>query len=217
MDTAFIYIVGGQSLQNDFMEYFLKKEIAVPCIKVKSPGAVFDSVDDEIQKEAEKVLVLIDNADNFFEQVIIDIEQRRSGTSEKIIIALYNLDHEIGIEHDALRRGVQGFFYKQDNLDLFLKGIKTLFNGEIWLSRDILVNMVLNSNIINISPAQEKAGLTKRELEILALVSMGSKNDEIADKLFISSHTVKTHLYNLFKKIKVDNRFQAALWAAQNL
>jgi LuxR family transcriptional regulator of csgAB operon len=116
-----------------------------------------------------------------------------------------------------MRRGVQGFFYREDELSLFLKGIKTLFSGEIWLSRDILVNLVLNSNITKMPSGQEKAGLTAREMEILALVSMGAKNFEIAEKLYISPHTVKTHLYNLFKKINVDNRFQAALWATQNL
>jgi len=59
--------------------------------------------------------------------------------------------------------------------------------------------------------------LTPREIEILSLVAIGAKNEEIAEKLFISSNTVKTHIYNIFKKIDVPNRLQAALWAAKNL
>ena len=64
---------------------------------------------------------------------------------------------------------------------------------------------------------QAKNGLSQREMEVLALVSLGTKNEDIAEKLFISPHTVKTHLYHIFKKINVPNRLQAALWAAKNL
>jgi DNA-binding CsgD family transcriptional regulator len=67
-------------------------------------------------------------------------------------------------------------------------------------------------------PARMEASiLTPREIEILSLVAIGAKNEEIAEKLFISSNTVKTHIYNIFKKIDVPNRLQAALWAAKNL
>ena len=63
----------------------------------------------------------------------------------------------------------------------------------------------------------KKAVLTKRQAEILALVAVGHSNEEIAQKLYISAHTVKTHLYTIFKKINVPNRMQASLWAAKNL
>ncbi len=59
--------------------------------------------------------------------------------------------------------------------------------------------------------------LTSREKEILTRIASGASNREIADALFISHHTVKTHIYNIYKKIKVPNRFQAALWIAENL
>ena len=61
------------------------------------------------------------------------------------------------------------------------------------------------------------AEYAERQIEILAMVAVGATNDEIADKLCISPHTVKTHLYRIFKKINVPNRVQAALWAAKNL
>ncbi len=64
---------------------------------------------------------------------------------------------------------------------------------------------------------KSKNNLSRREQEILALVSVGETNDEIAEKLFISRHTVKTHLYKIFRKINVSNRLHAALWAAHNL
>jgi LuxR family transcriptional regulator of csgAB operon len=48
-------------------------------------------------------------------------------------------------------------------------------------------------------------------------VENGAQNDEIAEKLFISPHTVKTHLCHIFKKISVPDRLQAVLWVAKNL
>ena len=62
-----------------------------------------------------------------------------------------------------------------------------------------------------------KSILSEREIEILNLVSQGTMNTEIGEKLFISRHTVKSHLYNIYKKIKVTNRLEAALWANKNL
>ncbi|WDP93254.1 MAG: response regulator transcription factor [Desulfobacter sp.] len=63
----------------------------------------------------------------------------------------------------------------------------------------------------------DDAGLTRRQKEILGLIAKGCSNKEIADTLFISPLTVKTHLQNIFAKINVKQRLQAALWAAKHL
>ena len=68
----------------------------------------------------------------------------------------------------------------------------------------------------NLSNANEKV-LTPREIEILSVLASGVKNEEIASKLYISPHTVKTHLYAIYRKINVSNRLQAVLWASENL
>jgi DNA-binding NarL/FixJ family response regulator len=57
------------------------------------------------------------------------------------------------------------------------------------------------------------AGLTPREKEVLALIAVGMTNAEIAEELFISPHTVKNHVTNIYKKIQVEDRTQIALWA----
>lgn len=59
--------------------------------------------------------------------------------------------------------------------------------------------------------------LTDREKQILNKLCKGATNNDIASSLFISEHTVRTHIYNIFKKIKVKNRTQAMYWATVNL
>lgn len=64
---------------------------------------------------------------------------------------------------------------------------------------------------------QEVKPLTKREREILTLMASGAPNQDIADHLSIGLSTVKSHIYNLYKKIGVKNRFQAILWYSHHL
>ncbi|EPH5597647.1 response regulator transcription factor, partial [Vibrio alginolyticus] len=67
-----------------------------------------------------------------------------------------------------------------------------------------------------IEPAIE-VELTRREVQVLKMLKEGGSNMEIADSLFISEHTIKSHLYNIFRKLEVKNRTQATSWAKRNL
>lgn len=111
--------------------------------------------------------------------------------------------------------GIRGIFYEHDSLDHFMKGVKAVIEGKLWLSREVMTQCIFEESD---APTKSTTGnLTERQTEILALIAVGASNDEIADRLCISLHTVKTHLYRIFKEINVPNRVQAALWAAANL
>ena len=214
-----IYIIGPRSFQNELIEYFLYKELGVKCIVNESIECIQNSDDVEIDQ---KTLLLLDISDKDMNRLLSERESEYSKVISGFVSALFNLSNNTGIENKALHRGIRGFFYKNDTLEHFLKGVQVLFEGELWVSRNVLSKYILDD--INQYPSfrqpltkSSNHSLTKRELEIIALVSVGAKNDEIAEKLCISTHTVKTHLYNVFKKIKVNGRLQAALWAAKKL
>jgi DNA-binding NarL/FixJ family response regulator len=79
-------------------------------------------------------------------------------------------------------------------------------------------NYIIEGSKNNKHPAKSTVEiLSQRQIEILSLISIGATNQEIAEKLYISSNTVKNHVYNIFKKINVSNRIQASLWATTNL
>ena len=132
-------------------------------------------------------------------------------------VAVFNVCHDLGIEEECVRQGVRGFFYDHVSLPQFLKGVRAILNGQLWLSREIMATYILKNKGRDNPSKTDSSLLTTRQREILAQMVVGASNQEIADKLCISPHTVKNHLYNIYKKINVVNRFQAALWASGNL
>ena len=115
--------------------------------------------------------------------------------------------------HGARRSGVSSM--RASRARVSLKGFEAVLRGELRLKRPARRG----------SPPARRAKpdptppavLTPRETELLRQVASGVSNREIAFRLQISPHTVKTHLYNVFRKIGVPNRLQASLWAVANL
>ena len=214
--SANIFIISSLSLQSEVLLYVINKEIGATCkifdrdLNDFSENAVYDNF-----SEDNKPLLLIDSESQSFEEILKSVSINRNLSSS--LIAIFNLKVDTMVEKKALSRKIKGFFYKDDQFEIFLKGIRAMLDGEIWIPRKVLLQYVFDSLEEKQSIIEEKTALTPREIEILSLISMGTTNDEIADQMCISTNTVKTHLYNIFKKINVPNRLQAALWAAQNL
>ena len=213
LDDRVIVIIGPRSLQNGLMGHFLEEKTGAECLVIADASQI-PAVDDE--EEGDPRLILGDCLEKDLDSCMADLESCGEPVLSRDYVVLFNVSPGLKIEENALRRGVKGFFYEQDPLEVFPRGLAAILKGEIWVSRDIMTKFIPDDKAPDPS-RMEASILTPREIEILSLVAVGAKNEEIAEKLFISSNTVKTHIYNIFKKIDVPNRLQAALWAAKNL
>ena len=212
--TIKTYVIGSLNLHNELITYAIRKEFGSECTLIND---IEELAPVKHENSSDMTLILIDSVEHSFEYVLKYLSTDIDDNLSEYLLALFNLRYGTGVEQKALGRKIKGFFYENDSLSLFLKGIRALRTGEIWISRDILLECAFNGFKQKINFIQKNTALTQREIEILRLVCMGAKNEEIADKVFISLNTVKTHLYNIYKKIKVKNRLQAALWAAKHL
>lgn len=133
------------------------------------------------------------------------------------MVALFNLRRDAIDLPQMLALGIRGFFFETDQANALLKGICTLKRGELWVARGTLMEYVRQAPRKKSSDLVVSDSLTRREKEVLTLLASGTTNEEMAEQLFVSVHTIKTHIYHILKKLDVNNRLQAALWAAKHL
>jgi DNA-binding NarL/FixJ family response regulator len=120
---------------------------------------------------------------------------------------------------ELIKIGVKGFFSIDMGSEILGKALSLIKNGEVWGSRK-LINLAIPDGPDYLrrilSNNGESFNLSEREKDILKALILGLKNKEIADELFISENTVKTHINKIYKKFGVNNRSQAILFALEN-
>ncbi|MEZ8410206.1 LuxR C-terminal-related transcriptional regulator [Vibrio splendidus] len=113
---------------------------------------------------------------------------------------------------------LKGLFYNSEEKTKIAKGLEEVINGDNWLPRKVASQLLFYyRNIVSTNTTPTNVDLTIRELQVIRCLQSGSSNTQIADDLFISEFTVKSHLYQIFRKLAVKNRVQAIAWANQNL
>ena len=219
-----VFIVGQQNVQKGLLASFLEREFGLHC-------QVIENELDIQQKETggKRSLLLIrdcsgDTADDILKY--LDGFGDRLLTDPDIYLALINFSPEFEIEAELLQRGVRGVVNGNVAPALLIRFVRAIIAGELWfprqlVSRCILANrgQIVVDNKADSDPAISSlsVSLSTREKEVLVEIGIGSTNDQIADHLCISQHTVKSHVYRIFRKINVPNRLQAALWASKYL
>ena len=112
--------------------------------------------------------------------------------------------------------GVKGFILKSSGINELEKAIHDVMEGESYFSNEVLRNIITNFGRKNAAKPTENAGLTGREMEVLQQICLGLNNEEIAQKLFISAKTVKSHRSNLLEKTSCKNTPALILYAVKN-
>ena len=144
-------------------------------------------------------------------EVLQEIKKRNIPV-KVIILTVHN---EIDYLLRAVDIGVNGYILKNAESAELKKAIMAVANGESYIQPNLIPS--LNSRLLSRDSDKEKSeSLTKRELEVLIQLSNGMFNKEIATTLNISERTVKNHISNIFKKIEVNDRTQAAVFAIKN-
>jgi LuxR family transcriptional regulator of csgAB operon len=209
-----IYVIGPQKAQNELMASYLEQETGSRCVVVKDFRGVQVANDSDGRSRG---LALWDCFGREKEACLSILDTDAESVAAQHYVALFNLTPSSGVEGEAVALGVRGFFYLNESLKKFKHGVYAIFNGEVWAPRKIMSEFIIERKQGKRSQGRYDYFLTTREIEILQKVAGGYSNSRIAEDLCISPHTVKTHLYNAYKKIKAPGRLQAALWAVKNL
>jgi len=210
-----INIFGPPTIQNELMADFIAKETGHVC-QCCPDTDIIKLINNRVDKN---ILILWDCLNKGLSTVWTNLGARFSDNHLKCSVALFNVSHQIDIqlEKEILKRGVRGIFTQNCPRSIFIKGIQAIKKGELWFSRRILTQVLLDQDNEDEHFQGLEIPLTLREKEILFCITSGASYDKISNDQNISLNTVKTHAYNIYKKINVSNRFQASLWASKNL
>ena len=127
----------------------------------------------------------------------------------QILILTSYLDNEK--IYPVLDAGAKGYMLKTSSADEILQAIRKVAKGEIAIETEVSKKVQYHRNHIELHE-----DLTARERDILGLLAKGYENQRIADELFISLKTVKTHVSNILSKLEVGDRKQAVVYAFQH-
>jgi two-component system NarL family response regulator len=140
---------------------------------------------------------------------------RASPKSKVLILSAYDDDQEVSA---ALIAGASGYVLKTVGGDRLADNIRSVFGGEVLLAPTVAAKVVRQlSRLRDETGRQEEAleVLTPREREVFSLASRGLKNAEIAEELYLSEKTIKTHLRNIYNKLNLASKAELRLFAVK--
>ena len=194
-----VHIVGPRKLENELLVSFIRKETDADCFVTD-----FDGIERYIGNATQEPfrLFLIDYREPRLSEILKQASYNGNDSSlARRLIALFNSGKSKDTADRKRSESACGILYGCESTTVLFNWICRLFsNGD-----------TSNGDTASACP------LTWRELQLLMLLSEGLRNREIASRIGISSHTVRTHLYNSFVKIDARNRLEANAWIESHI
>ena len=168
----------------------------------------------EILSHTKPDILLLDiNMPNMNGLEVLEVLNKEKERPVKVLVL--TVHNEVEYLLKAVQIGIDGYVLKDSESAELKKAILAVVDGETYIQSDLIP--MLNAKLLSLENDRDKVeSLTKREVDVLKNLAVGMYNKEIAEKLDISERTVKNHISNIFKKINVTDRTQAAVFAIRN-
>ena len=204
-----VMLTDDHALMREGIKHLLEFDGSIEVIEEASDGI-------ECLQKLEKIhpyILLLDI--NIPEMNGIEVLEELKRREDPLKVLILTVHSEVEYLVKAVDIGANGYILKDSGSSELKQAINVIMSGESYIQPSLLP--ALNSRLINRDVDQDKLQtLTKRELEILTQVAGGMFNKEISVNLNISERTVKNHISNIFRKIDVSDRTQAAVFAIRN-
>jgi DNA-binding NarL/FixJ family response regulator len=182
-------------------------------IKVNAEAGSGKECIDILDENRTDVLLLDINMPNMNGLQVLQYLREKKSNVKVLILTIHN---EVEYLVRAVEIGVNGYVLKDSDSSVLKKAIFTVDRGETFIQPELTPLLKKRLEDKNTSSKKFDDILTRREVEVLKLLAEGLFNKEIAYTLSISEKTVKNHVSNIFKKINVSDRTQAAVYAIKN-
>ena len=204
-----VMLVDDHALIREGIKQLLEFDGSIDVIEQASDGA---ECLEKLQHVQPDILLLDINMPNVNGIEVLE-EIKKKNIPVKVLMLTVHSEAEYLVQ--AVDIGANGYILKDSGSEELKKAIQSVMDGDSYIQPSLIPS--LNSRLVNRDIDKEKiAALTKREMEILTQIAGGMFNKEIAMNLNISERTVKNHISNIFKKIDVSDRTQAAVFAIRN-
>lgn len=208
-----VLIIEDNRLLRDGLTEVLKKE---PDFEVIAALQTDEKMLSKIQTSDIDVVLLDLGLQSYDSLDVVKLFRKNDADVRVVLMGLFATQSEV---LDFVECGVKGFILKNATVTDFLSTIRSVAKGEkvlpAYLTESLFAQIVEQSIA---SPEGEKkiiesVQMTPRELQVIELIAEGLTNKEIAQKLFISPHTIKSHVHNILEKLTLHSRLQIAKYA----
>lgn len=146
----------------------------------------------------------------------IEVLKSLKASEKNIKIIMITVEDDIETIHKAIDIGADGYMLKDSAGTEIVEAIKAVYENEKYIDKSLVSLLFSGIKSKDISKKSLLDELSKREREVLLLISKGFSNKEIGERLFLSEKTIKNYSTSIFRKIKVEDRVQATIYAIKN-